>query len=68
MITATGCEAREGLLQGGVDSVLAADEVRGNLLLVASSGVVKCSRGLDISPSLAPSRRRTIPWERSHRE
>lgn len=66
MITATGCEARKGLLQGSVDGVLAADEVGGYLLLVASGGVVECSRGLDISPSRAPSRRRTIPWERSH--
>lgn len=68
MITAAGCEACEGLLQGRVDVVLAADEVGCYLLLTASSRVVECSRGLAISPSRAPSRRRTIPWERSHRE
>lgn len=67
MITAGSCEAREGLLQGGVDGVFATDKVGGYLRLVASSRVVECSRGLAISPSRAPSRRRTIPWERSHR-
>lgn len=68
MITTAGREAREGLLQGRVDGVLAADEVGGYLLLMAGGRVVERSRGLAISPARAASRRRTIPWERSHRE